>query len=89
MRYTVALMAITSGSTAARRTKDSNVPLNDSYGCWTSRSARVISENMSPVSAALAKRGGTIGTQGSSFSSGRSSAAIWPISDRSIEPETV
>ena len=30
VRYTVALMAITSGSIAARRTNDSNVPLNDS-----------------------------------------------------------
>ena len=58
VRYTVALIAITSGSRGGLRTNASNVAANESYGWWTSRSPRAISAKISDAVAAVAKRGG-------------------------------
>ncbi len=74
VRYTVVLIAIVSGSSAAASAKASKLARNESYGWWTNSSPRLISSKTRCGVFARAQRGGIIGAHGSSFSSGRSSA---------------
>ena len=88
VRYTVVLIAIVSGSSAAASANASKLARNESYGWWTNRSPRLISSKMRCGVFARAQRGGIIGAHGSSFSSGRSSATSCQRSAWSRRPST-
>ncbi len=78
MRYTVCLMARTSGSSTASVTKRSTEVAKDSYGWCTSRSPRRMAAITVPppsVSASGRSRGCVTGTHGGSRSSGKPGVA--------------
>ncbi len=65
VRYTVCLIASTSGSFTACSTKRSTEVVNESYGWWTRRSARRIAAKMSTGSSSSpCSRGWVTGDQG-------------------------
>ena len=78
VRYTVALMAITSGSIAEPAHERLERPLERLVRLLDEEvGARDLREHVAGVRGGREAGRGTIGTQGSSFSSGRSRAAIW------------